>query len=678
VDHVLVPGQALAMQGHGRVVVQALQPSRVQFSRVPTPTSPKGGALRNYFQSRSTQYGLAIGLLLYLAYASGHGAWSNLALILMATFVGFFLPHYSKLSNKLEEKLQFKTAMVTPGRLGRLTAQLLFNVGIFAGMLHGGVISAEKIAFLGGIFWIALLTTAASQGIQYIALGLASRDIGEKNRNVVVGLSMNVIVTAIATLGLPWAKTLFNVIGLSFGALVFGIGLLSDLRARMAPRRGVAVFFGTFNPFHNTHLEIIRRVLEDRKVRRVYLHTTVIPKLHADALRRGEIVVARREGGMRVYSKTPKADVHMNYFPTGNCFYEFETRRHMIELAIAEAGLGDRVQVLSMPETYERRGFYGIQTPDAKPELLLVGHLDTVFEKTSPFQGLRRQGDRLIGPGVIDMKGGVVLMLDVLGSLRDTGLLPRVKVVLNDDEEIGSPASKQALTQAAKGIPYTLVFEPGLPDGSVVASQSGVRWLKLAVKGRGAHAGMDPQSGVNACVEASHKAVRLNALTSFQRGLTVNVGTMTGGTKPNIICEEASLMLDVRYIQDADLQATLKQIERIQKEAVVSNPKLGVSPTATLETVAELPSLPPERTRELRELASQAATSVGQRLKAKHVGYASDGNHLAQTGTQLLVGLGPYGGGMHTAEEFLSLRGYAQRRSFNRALIQKILSNRRP
>jgi nicotinic acid mononucleotide adenylyltransferase len=355
VDHVLAPGETLQLDGRGRVVVQALQPARLHLSG---PKAP--GPLRRYFQSRSTQYGLAIGLLLYLAYAGGHGAWGNPALILMAAFIGFFLPHYSKLSNKIEEKLQFKTAMVTPGRLGRLAAQLLFNVGVFAGMLHGGVIAAEKIAFLGGIFWIALLTTAASQGIQYIALGLASRDIGEKNRNVVVGLSMNVIVTAIATLGFPWARTLFNVIGLSFGGLVFGLGLLSDLRARLAPQRGVAVFFGTFNPFHNTHLEIIRRVLADRKVRRVYLHTTVIPKLHADALRRGEIVVARREAGMRVYSRTPRADVHMNYFPTGNCFYEFETRRKMIELAIADAGLGDKVQVLSLPEIYERRGFYGV------------------------------------------------------------------------------------------------------------------------------------------------------------------------------------------------------------------------------------------------------------------------------------------------------------------------------
>jgi glutamate carboxypeptidase len=158
----------------------------------------------------------------------------------------------------------------------------------------------------------------------------------------------------------------------------------------------------------------------------------------------------------------------------------------------------------------------------------------------------------------------------------------------------------------------------------------------------------------------------------------VNVGTLTGGTKPNIICEEASLMLDVRYIQEADLEIALKQIERIRKEAVVSNPTLGVSPTATLETVAELPSLPPERTRELRELAFQAAASVGQQLDARHVGYGSDGNHLAQAGLQLLVGLGPYGGGMHTEQEFLSLRGYAQRRSLNRALIQNILSSRRP
>lgn len=377
VDHMLSPGEALLVDGPGRVVVQALRPARMSLKglgvsepkgqgtgarspggRVPTP--PGGGAFKRYFQSRSTQYGLVIGLLLYLAYAGGHGAWGNPTLILMATFIGFFLPHYSKLSNKLEEKLQFRTARVTPGRLGRLTAQLLFNLGIFSGMLYGGVIAPEKISYLGGLFFISLLTTAASQGIQYIGLGLASRDIGEKNRNVIVGLSMNVIVTAIATLGFAWARTLFYATGLFFGGLVFGIGLLSDLRARLAPQGGVAVFFGTFNPFHNTHLEIIRRVLAERKVSRVYLHTTVIPKLHAEALRKGEIVIDRREAGMRVYSKTAKADVHMNYFPTGNRFYEYETRAELIRLALAEAGLADKVEVLSLPEVYERRGFYGV------------------------------------------------------------------------------------------------------------------------------------------------------------------------------------------------------------------------------------------------------------------------------------------------------------------------------
>jgi glutamate carboxypeptidase len=327
-------------------------------------------------------------------------------------------------------------------------------------------------------------------------------------------------------------------------------------------------------------------------------------------------------------------------------------------------------------ELGEGRKLLSFQVPGAKPELLLVGHLDTVFEGPGGAQPLRREGDKLMGSGVIDMKGGVVLMLDVLESLRDTGLLERVKVVLNDDEEVGSPHSKQALQQAARGIPYALVFEPGLPDGAIVSSQSGVRWLRLTVQGRGAHAGLEPERGVNACVEASHKALRLDALTSLTRGLTVNVGTLEGGSKPNIVCEQASVMVDIRYRQDADLEATLEQIERIRQEPAVFNPVLEASPTATLETVAQLPNLPPERTRRLRALARRAAASVGQQVEARHVGYGSDGNHLAEVGVELLVGLGPYGGGMHTEGEFLSLQGYARRRSFNQALIQEILSNK--
>lgn len=314
----------------------------------------------SYFRSPSTQLGWTMGLIQYLSYAVVHHRYDNVALIGVSLFVAFFVPYFSRLSNWIDEKLNLATAKVTAGRLGRFALGFTFNIAVFTLFTQYGVFPSQNLQSIGGVLGVSLLTTCASQGIQYIALALANRDIGERHRNVIVGLSINILVTAFATLGLAWVKMFFTTLGLSFGALIFLVGIFSDLRSRFYPRHGVAVFLGTFNPVHKTHLALIRRAIEERGLEKVYIHATVVPKLHADAIRRGEIRIADREDGMRVYEKTQKADVHMNYFPTGRRFFEYETRHRLLLLAIQESGLGEKVEVLSFPELYERDGFYGV------------------------------------------------------------------------------------------------------------------------------------------------------------------------------------------------------------------------------------------------------------------------------------------------------------------------------
>lgn len=315
---------------------------------------------KSHVSSPSVQMGLGVGGLMYLGYGAAHGAFSNTGLIALCIFVGVFIPYYSKISNKLEETINLRTARVTLGRLGRFLPQLAFNIGVFVVLTASGVFPASQIGDLGGVSGMALLTTGASQGMQYVALALANREVGDRNRNVLAALSVNVVVTALATVGLPWAKTAFLVLGIAFGALLFAVGALSDWRAAAPRRGGVGVFFGTFNPIHTTHLALIRQTIESRGLDKVYLHSTTIPKLHAQALERGEIRIAHHDRGMRVYEKTDRADVHMNYFPTGSKFYEYETRLAMMRAAVVEAGLADKVEVLSLPEDYAEAGFYGI------------------------------------------------------------------------------------------------------------------------------------------------------------------------------------------------------------------------------------------------------------------------------------------------------------------------------
>ncbi|MDQ4062135.1 MAG: hypothetical protein M3145_13700, partial [Pseudomonadota bacterium] len=312
-----------------------------------------------YLRSPSTILAFAVGGVMYASYAAAHSAWLNPALIGVSAFVALCLPGYSRLSNKLEERTNLRYALVTLGRTSRFAMQLVFNLAVFSLFALGGVIDPAKLTGIGGILGLAVITTLASQGAQYVAVVLFNRGVGDLNRNVIVALSLNVLVTALATTGLALVKPAFLMTGSALGALIFGVGVLSDLRSRLYPRHGIGIFFGTFNPFHVTHLAIIRKALEERGLSKVIVHPTVVPKLHANALQRGEIRVGRVEGGLLVYECTEKADLNVNYFPTGNRFYPPETRKLMIELALAEAGLADRVEVMWLPEVYREEGFYG-------------------------------------------------------------------------------------------------------------------------------------------------------------------------------------------------------------------------------------------------------------------------------------------------------------------------------
>ena len=222
-------------------------------------TKPSIDRLLRYVRSPSTRMAAFAALLSYLSYAYAHGSWANPALIGVSVFVGVFMPSYAKLSNKADLWASNQFGFVTAGRLGRFIPQYVFNLAVFGVLLWGGALNRGGVASVGGFASAALITTLASQGLQYLGMFLVSRGIGDANRNVLVGLSINIILTSFGTAGLPVAREAFLIMGFGFGILLFGIGLLSDLRSQLAPKGGIGLFFGTFNPFHNTHLALIRR-----------------------------------------------------------------------------------------------------------------------------------------------------------------------------------------------------------------------------------------------------------------------------------------------------------------------------------------------------------------------------------------------------------------------------------
>lgn len=309
---------------------------------------------------RTSALGVLVGLALYLSYGAARGVWANPTLILAGLFVSLYVPEYSRISNKIECRLQELTATLTVGRLGRVGFQFFFNTCLFLLFASGGVVSASGLNAVGGILGAALLTSVASQGAQYVGQIVYRFGIGQADWNTLVALSANVLLAAVAVAGLPGARDTFVVASIIFGTIVFGAGVCTDLRSVWYPTGGIAVFFGTFNPFHVGHLGLVKRVLEERKVEKVIIHPTIIPKLHADALARGEIRIARIENGLQVYERTEKGDPFTQYFPTGTKFYAPEDRRLMIQLAIGDAGLSDRVEVAFMPDIYRQFGFRGV------------------------------------------------------------------------------------------------------------------------------------------------------------------------------------------------------------------------------------------------------------------------------------------------------------------------------
>lgn len=288
--------------------------------------------------------------------------------------------------------------------------------------------------------------------------------------------------------------------------------------------------------------------------------------------------------------------------------------------------------------------------PNADPKparQLLLGHVDTVWPlgtlETMPVQSV---DGRLHGPGVYDMKGGWVQALFALASLRDLGLRPQVSpvVYINSDEEIGSFESADMIRQLARTVDRVMVMEPSLgPAGLLKTTRKGVGRFVVTAIGRAAHAGLDPEKGVSAIHEMSHVVNTLFALNDTDRGITVNVGTIRGGMRPNVIAPECRVEIDVRVRTQHDA----KEIERAIHDL---SPTI---PGTKLEVRGEIARPPLEQTEGNREFwlkALDAAQRLGLTIGQGAAGGGSDGNWTSLY-APTLDGLGAVGDGAHAVNE---------------------------
>jgi glutamate carboxypeptidase len=280
---------------------------------------------------------------------------------------------------------------------------------------------------------------------------------------------------------------------------------------------------------------------------------------------------------------------------------------------------------------------------------LLVGHMDTVWPTgTLEQMPVILDGDRVRGPGVYDMKGGLVQMVFAMRALYELDAQPPLPpvVFVNSDEEIGSRDSSAHVRRLAAGAARAFVLEPSFgPSGRLKTARKGVGRFTVRVKGRASHAGLDPDQGASAILEVSHQIQRLFALNDRKRGISVNVGTIDGGLRPNVIAPEARADVDVRVLHGEDMEAV--------EQAILGLTAVGEGVAVEVDGGFGRPPLErTERNAELWRAAQEAAGELGIEIDEATVGGASDGNITSQY-TATLDGLGSVGDGAHAPNEYV-------------------------
>ena len=338
--------------------------------------------------------------------------------------------------------------------------------------------------------------------------------------------------------------------------------------------------------------------------------------------------------------------------------------------------VADRLSPLAKVKLYRQKRYghhlraeFKLPGRAKKGQILALGHLDTVWEAgTIRRMPLRRKGERLWGPGVFDMKAGVAMLVFAAEALREIGIPVGKKYVLqlNSDEEVGSPSSRTFTEAEARRSSAVLVAEPaaGL-DGNLKTGRKGGGSLRLRVKGRAAHAGLDFASGASAIVELSRQLSRIAEWTNFKTGITVNPGVIHGGSRANVVAEEAWAEIDFRVPRAA-------QGRRLEKRFRALKP---FDPRTELVLEGGIGRPPLERSRavlELFRLARKLSLELGFELGEAQVGGGSDGNFTAALGVPTLDGLGAVGEGAHAVNESVLINRIPDRTALLAKLIAAI------
>ena len=305
--------------------------------------------------------------------------------------------------------------------------------------------------------------------------------------------------------------------------------------------------------------------------------------------------------------------------------------------------------------------------------VLLVGHLDTVFGIDHPFQSVERiSPTRLKGPGVADLKGGLLVMLKALQCLERSPWAGRLgwEIILNPDEELGSPGSAAHIHAAATRNHMGLVFEPAMADGALAAARKGSGNFTAVVHGRAAHAGREHDLGRNALRAAADFLAAIDDLNARRAGLTVNPGFMHGGGPVNVVPDRAVVRFNIRLSDPADEAWVLERLSRIWEEIDARD---GIT-LALHGQFARKPKLIDARHQRLFDVLCQCGRALGEPISWRDTGGCCDGNNLSAAGLPNLDTMGVIGGGLHSADEYAELPSLVARARLSALLLLGLAS----
>ncbi|MBL8101058.1 MAG: M20 family metallopeptidase [Anaerolineales bacterium] len=326
--------------------------------------------------------------------------------------------------------------------------------------------------------------------------------------------------------------------------------------------------------------------------------------------------------------------------------------------------LGAHVELIPNKETGDHVVARFASAASSGPILLLC-HMDTVFPLGTLAKMPFREADgKLFGPGILDMKAGIVICLAAIEELQNAGGLKfPVTLLCTSDEEIGSHSSRALIEKLAQESSAVFVFEPALVDGSLKTWRKGGGGFFVTARGRAAHAGGDHEKGRNAIEEMAHQILAIQKLTDYSRQTTLNVGVIRGGTVSNVVPDEASIEVDVRIMQPGEWERI--EIEMNKLKPILDGTSLHISGGLNR------PPMPFDNTMSATfEKAKAIAASIGMELKAGGTGGASDGNFVAPFGIPVLDGMGAVGEGYHSEREFIFADSLEQKKNLLVALLK--------